>query len=506
MPLADGLGAYHRAIPCAAASSPWFDEGLRLYYAFDLEGAEHAFRRAAQGGSCAIAAWGVALALGHNLNVPAMPERRAAARAALPAAAGSPAERGLVDALRARYAGDDVAARDRAYADAMRALAARVPDDPDVAALTAEALLDLRPFAQWSPKGEPAPETPELVALLERGLRRWPDHPGLNHYYVHAMESSPHPERALAAAERIGAMMPAAGHLVHMPSHIYLRVGRYAEAAEQNRKAIVADRRWEEAGRAGPLYAMYPLHDHHFLWLATLVLGRAAEARAEADVLAAACAPAMLRAMPGMEPLLTAPVLTALRFGEHQRLLTIPAPPASDEWPFAAGIWHFARARAHAALGARDAARRELDALDALITALPVAPVRMMGANAAADVLRVAAGIARGDLLARSGDVPGAERLLRDAVAREDALRYDEPPSWPLPARQVLGRVLLDARRHADAAAIFEADLAAHPNDGWALLGLAAAWKGLGRPTGTVDARVRAAFAHADRMPSLSAL
>jgi hypothetical protein len=437
-----------------------------------------------------------------------MPDRRAAARQALASApaTGSPVERALLAALRLRYAGDDLGAADRAYAQAMRAAHAQYPADPDVAALFAEALLDLRPFAQWTPRGAPAPETPELVALLEAALARWPEHPGLNHFYIHTMESSPHPERALPSAERIGTMMPAAAHLVHMPSHIFLRTGRAADAAEANRKAIAADARWQQAGRGGPYYAMYPLHNHHFLWLSTLALGRAEEARAEATLLAAACTPEMLRMMAGMEPLLVVPSLTEVRFAEWTRVLALPAPWESprDEWPFASGVWHFARARAYAALGKPDQARGELDELARLIASTPAA--RKMGANAAVEVLRVADGIARGDLLARTGHAAEGERLLREAVARQDALYYDEPPSWPLSAREPLGRVLLAGRRWAGAARVFEDALAKTPESGWALIGLRAATAGRGGDVAELDRRIERAFAKAERIPSADQL
>jgi tetratricopeptide (TPR) repeat protein len=494
LPLAVGIGHHHRDTSCPPGAAPWFDEGLALYYAFDLEGAERAFRRAGEGNDCAIARWGVALSLGVNLNVPSMPDRRKAARAAVAQAqgGGSLVERGLIEALRVRYDGDDAGAGDKAYANAMRALHKQFPDDPDVAALFAESLLDLRPFAQWSPKGEPAPETPELVETLETLLERHVQHPGLNHYYVHAMESSPHPDKALDAARRLEALMPAAGHIVHMPSHIYLRTGRYAQAAEANRKALAADERWSEQGRVGPLYAMYPLHDHHFLWLALLHLGRAEEAKKEAKQLVDACTPEMMRAMPGMEPLLATPILTAVRFAEWERLLTLSESFASNEWPLADGLWHFGRARAYAALGKADQARKELDAIDQLF--ITVREDRRMGANTTLDVLHVAAAVARGDLASRMGDPIAAERTLREAVAREDALLYDEPPSWPLPAREVLGRVLLDHKKWQAAIDVFNAALARNPDDPWALVGLRAATAGLGGPTRSLDARIRKAF------------
>ena len=259
------LGTYHRAITCLAGNDA-FDDGLRLYYARSISRAPSgAFRGVPRG--CAIGRWGVAVALGHNLNVPSMRSRRYAAKRMLAEAEldrASPVEVALVAALVKRYDPEEIAAGDRAYAEAMRSVHAKYPEDPDVAALFAEALLDLHPFSQWAPDGTPRYETPELVALLEGALKKSPDHPGLNHFYIHTMESSPHPEKATASADKIGTMMPAAAHHVHMPSHIYMRIGRYADAAAQNRRAIVADQAWQAQGNAGPLYAMYPLHNHHF--------------------------------------------------------------------------------------------------------------------------------------------------------------------------------------------------------------------------------------------------
>ena len=492
---AEGLGSHHRAISCAGAErGAWFDEGLRLYYAFDLEGAERAFRRAEAGG-CAIARWGVALALGPNLNLPQLPARSAAARAILapPPDGAWPVEAALYLALRGRYDGATPAAGDRAYAAAMRALRGRFPHDADVIALGVAARLELRPFAQWSPRGAPAPDTLDLVATLERALAEAPAHPGLVHYYVHAMEGSPYPERALAAADRVGTLMPAAPHLVHMPSHIYLRTGRYADAAAWNRKAIAAGEAWRRGGRVGPIFEMYLLHNHHFLWLAALALGRSTEARAEAELLARACTPEALAAMPGMEPLLALPALTAVRFAEWGRIGALPLP--GEDRPFAGGLVRFARVRALAARAAPEA-DGELAALDRIAASLRRAPPA--GANPPGAVLRLAATLARGDLMARRGAGDAAVRTLREVVRLEDALAYDEPPSWPLPARETLGRVLLDAKRFTEAATVFAEALRRRPDDGWSLDGLARALEGQGKPAEALRARAQGAFAEAD--------
>ena len=277
--LYDDLGSYHRRVTTRwGAAQRWFDQGLRLAYAFNLEEAERSFRRAAEiDPKCAMCFWGVSLALGPHINLAALPERTTAAHAAAVRAQAlsrraSPVERALIAATVCRSADpapSDPAgqtALDQAYADAMRGVRRRFPDDPDVAALTAEALMDLHPWDLWTADGQPKADTEEILGLLEWTLRHAPDHPGANHYYIHAVEASPHPEKALASAGRIAKLIPGAAHVVHMPSHIYARVGRWEEASAANRRAIVVDRGY--LAQAGPLgfYPMYVAHNYQFLW------------------------------------------------------------------------------------------------------------------------------------------------------------------------------------------------------------------------------------------------
>ena len=463
-PRVAGLGVYHRAVTCANNAD--FDDGLRLYYAFDVEAAEAAFRRATAP-PCAMAEWGVALALGPNVNTPQLPARREAAHEAITRALAIPTtsavERGLVEALAVRYEGDASAA-DRAYANRMRALRTQYSDDSDVEALAAEALLDLHPFAQWSPDGKPAEDTPELVALLEKARARDRAHPGLMHYWIHTMESSPEPERALEAARAIGTLMPSQGHLVHMPSHIFLRTGLYQEAADWNKQAIAVS----EAAPHGPLYEMYVLHNHHFLWMSLLWLNRESEARHEADLLAARATPEMVAAMPGMETLLTLPALTKLRFSDWQGLLEMTTVPTSQ--PYAHAVQQALRVMAEARLGLASPAH--VAELERFVATIPQA--RSMGANDARDVLAIAVHEARAEVAfsKKKRDPAAGLAALRRAVAAEDELRYDEPPSWPMPARELLGPRLVDAKRYDEARAVFEADLKRHPNNRWAAQGL----------------------------------
>ncbi|MEO6953038.1 MAG: hypothetical protein ABI321_14655 [Polyangia bacterium] len=463
-PRVHGLGVYHRPITCADGGD--FDDGLRLYYAFDVEAAEAAFRRAAST-PCAIAEWGVALALGPNINTPQLPERRAAAHGAILRALAipttSPVERALVEALAVRYEGTDIAASDRAYADRMRAVRKQYPNDSDVQALAAESLLDLHPFAQWTPDGKPAADTPELVELLETARARDPAHPGLMHYYIHAMESSPAPARALEAARTIGTLMPSQGHLVHMPSHIFLRVGLYQEAADWNKKAIAVTAETTH----GPLYEMYVLHNHHFLWMALLWIDRESEALRQAELLAAHATPQMVASMPGMETLLTLPVLTRERFADWQGLLAYPIIPPSQ--PYAHAVQAALRVMAEARLDlARPAHLAELERF-----VLTIPKDRSMGANDARDVLAIAVDEARAEVdFDTKGHAEAGLAALRRAVVAEDALRYDEPPSWPVPARELLGPRLVAAGHLDEARAVFEADLKRHPNNRWAAQGL----------------------------------
>jgi len=443
-------------LSCASDEAD-FAEGLKRFYAFDVEAAEASFRKAAATG-CASGSWGIALALGPNINVPMLPERTSRAKAALAEARGkatTPLERALVDAF-----DKQLDAGNEAYADAMRALQRRYPDDPDLAALTAAALLDLHPFAQWAPDGTPAPETPELVALLEKARAAHPEHVGLTHYYIHAIEASPHPERALDAARAIGTMMPAEGHLVHMPSHIFLRTGRYDEAAAWNDKAIAADAHHA----SGPLYEMYRLHNHHFLWVSLLWLGDRARAEKEAALLADHATPEMVRAMPGMAPLETLPAITRARFDAWEELLALPL----DDDPYARAVETCLRVEAEARLHRPT----ELAAAEALVAKIPSSV--MMGANTARDVLAVALDRARGEAQLESHQVEDGLASLRHAITAEDRLRYDEPPSWPLPTRELLADRLRELHRCADARPIYEEDLRRNPGNRWSTEGVAA--------------------------------
>jgi tetratricopeptide (TPR) repeat protein len=507
VPLYGDLGAHHHAVSTSVPrAQQYFDQGLRLVYAFNHDEAHRAFAEAATlDPECVMAYWGMALALGPNINLPYDPDRERMAWEALEAAKphlakATPNERAYVEALAVRYAADPAQDRERrqvAYAEAMRAVAKRFPDDLDAQTLAAEAMMDLRPWQLWSTSGEPAPGTLEIVAALEDVLRRNPEHPGANHYYIHAVEASPYPERALPSAERVGRLMPGAGHIVHMPSHVYMRVGRYADAAESNRQAVAADERYFEVGEPSEIYrSMYATHNVHFLWAAAAMEGRSAEALASAKQVSASVPPALARAMPMVQYFQPTYLFALLRFGRWPEVMAVPAPPA--DLGYELGMWHFARGFALAAEKKPADAARELAALGRIARETPEDLV--VGLNSARRLLELASAVLAGEVAAARGNVGDAERELRAAVRLEDALSYDEPPPWFLPVRQLLGALLLADRRPAAAVAVYRDDLARNPHNGWSLLGLAQALRAEGDAKGAAEAEAqfRRAWANAD--------
>jgi tetratricopeptide (TPR) repeat protein len=514
-PLYDNLGDYHREISTRSTEAQrYFDQGLRLVYGFNHDEAQRAFEAAERADpSCAICFWGAALTLGPNINLPAIPDRAAAAYAAEQTARrlaprARPVERALIAALAKRYANppptDPEAQKrlDRGYAAAMKEVSRRFPKDLDVATLSAEAQMDLRPWDLWSADGKPRPGTLEIVRTLEAVLAKNPNHPGANHYYVHAVEASPQPGRALDAAARLGTMMPGAGHIVHMPSHIYIRTGRYEEAAEANRRAIQSDASYVAAGGASHIYSMYVAHNHQFLWAAAQTLARSAEAIQAARDAVRSVPIEMLQAMPGFDIALTYPVMSLVRFGKWDDVLKEPALP--DEFPFANAIRHYARAVALARLGRADEAQTERAAFTRVAESVPADATESL--NRAHDLLAVASASLEGRLAAAAGDLEVAVQKLEAGAAAEDHLRYAEPPDWYYPVRQTLGAVLLAAGRAADAERVYREDLARNPENGWSLLGLAESLKAQSRADAEADVRARLekAWRHADVRPAAS--
>jgi tetratricopeptide (TPR) repeat protein len=487
--LYDSLGRYSYQITTASQPGQrWFDQGLRFIYAFNHHEAQRAFREAARlDPNCAMCYWGIALTEGSNYNDPTNAERETKAFAAVQEAqrrAGdsTPRERAFIEALAKRHSADPGAKRealDRAYADAMREVSRQFPDDLEAATFFADAMMNLRPWNLWMPDGTPHPGTEEVVQVLERVLARNPDHPGALHLYIHAVEAGPEPGRAAVAADRLVKQMPGAGHVVHMPSHIYWRIGRYADAVTVNVAAVEADRAYFKTATPSPIVrGLYHPHNIDFIWQAASMEGRSAETIRAAREFAESGSPEMIKAMPDMETAPVAPIVALARFGRWDEVLRQPAPPA--DWLYTTGVWHYARGVAFNGKGQAAEARRELGALETLIQNVP--PERSIAFFfRARNLLQLAANVLAGEIAAKGGDVAGAERLLRAAVAEQDTHWFTEPPPWYFPVRQALGAVLLQAGRAADAEQVYREDLKRNPGNGWSLYGLAQSLRAQGK-------------------------
>ncbi|WP_437309898.1 hypothetical protein [Sorangium sp. So ce388] len=507
VPLFADIGSLHHPVTTSSQlAQRYFDQGLRLIYAFNHDEARRAFQEAARlDPGLAMARWGVALALGPNINQPADPAREQAALEAIEearalAASASEPERAYIEALASRHAtapGVDRAALDRAYAGAMRELARRFPDDLDASVLFAEALMDLRPWDLWTLDGRPQPGTDEIVATLEGVLRREPGHVGANHYYIHAVEASRAPERALPSAERLGGLAPGAGHLVHMPSHIFLRVGRYADASDANERAVEVDRRYIRERRPEGIYPMmYFPHNLHFLSVSASMEGRGAVALRAAWEAVAAVPDHDVRHMPMLEMFRPAPLFALVRFGRWDDVLAEPTPP--PEQRYTTGIWRYARGRALASKGRPDGAAREAAALRAISS--EVHSDAKIGMNRAQDLLEVASLVLESQIASERGETGASVRMLEAAARVEDTLRYFEPPDWPEPVRHTLGAALLKAGRARDAEAVYREDLRRNPQNGWSLRGLEQSLRAQGREeeADAAQERFERAWARAD--------
>jgi tetratricopeptide (TPR) repeat protein len=481
--LFDDLGTHKRRITTTdLGAQAYFDQGLRLLYAFNHDEAARSFATAALlDEDCAMCYWGLAYAVGPNYNVPMLPDRFALAWAALNKATAAavyarPVERELIAALATRYSGPQPHGPeaqhpyDLAYANAMRVVANHYPADDDVQVLAAEALMDTNPWKLWSRTGAPAPQTEEILARLEDVLARSPNHPGANHYYIHAIEASSHPERGLPAARRLPGLMPGAGHTVHMPAHIYQRVGLYAEASAANRTAIAADREYLAMTKPPGYYHMYIGHNWGFLAYSASMEGRATESLQAAREAAKAIPPEMLAMMPGMDFFPAEPLLVMVRFGKWDDLLAEPRP--DPRYHALTGLWLHAHGMALVAKGRVDEAQADLAELNALIARTPA------DEKASNNTTRAILGVGAKALEARIADArqdPSAHALWTVAVALEDGLTYAEPADWFYSLRHFQGASLLADNRPQEAEAAFRADLARHPRNGWALDGLAKA-------------------------------
>lgn len=482
-PLFDNLGTFTRAVATSSAEARrYFNQGMVLTYGFNHAEAGRSFREAARlDPQCAACWWGAALVMGPNINLPMadsdVPEAYAASRKALALREhASPVERALIDALAKRYAETatpDRSQLDLAYANAMRDVAKQFPDDADVQALFAESLLDLSPWDYYSPDGKPKMTTVEVVQALERAKALKPDHPGALHYYIHTLEASD-PDRAVDEADRLWHLVPGAGHLVHMPAHIFIRVGRYHDAVVSNLEATAADKGYIEACQVQGFYplAYYP-HNWHFVWAGATLEGNRAQALEGAGqthhVLHGAPVddPAF---GPALQHLMLAPMFAAVRFAQWDTIEALPAPDPKQIYTTA--IWHHARGMARAARGDLAGAERELTALRRIQADPRLAKQYISTPNTADTVVAIAGGMLAGDIAARRKNYPAAIAALEAAMRKEDSLRYNEPEDWQYPVRLMLGAVLLEAGRPVAAEAAYRGDLEKHRENGWALFGL----------------------------------
>jgi len=481
--LMDGLGDHtHPVTTDSELAQRYFDQGLALSFGFNHDAAIDSFREAARlDPDCAMCSWGIAFAWGPNINAPMGPEAGRAAWEAIQEAQrrapkASAVEREYIDALAKRYAADpnaDRAALDRAFADAMRGLHERHPDDLDAATLYAESLMDLTPWNYYTPEGKPREETLVVIRVLESVLERDPQHIGANHYLIHTFEEY-EPERAEAAADRLASLAPDAGHLVHMPTHIYWRVGRYDDAVALNEQAAAADVAYFAWCRSSKTYATYYNHNLHFLWAAAAAQGRGDLALTTARRLAANIPVEEVPALPFLEDWWPTPLFTLARFGRWDALLAEPRPP--DSLRYATAVWHYARGLAYTRLSRPDEAQAEYAELEKAANDTELAKLAFDPAGGTAQQrLRVGLHHLRGELAAARGDLEAAAAALEEAVWVQDSMNYIEPPAWYFPVRQALGAVLLQDGRAAEAEAVYRKDLEQYPKNGWSLFGLAQA-------------------------------
>ncbi|MGB8221486.1 MAG: hypothetical protein WCF10_02810 [Polyangiales bacterium] len=506
-PLFEGLGTYHRPITTSSAEAQrYFDQGMVLAFGFNHAEAGRSFRHgAALDDRCAMCWWGAAYVLGPNINAPMSPDAGAQAwealqRARALAPAVSPEERDYIAALSARYVEeplDDRRALNQAYANAMKRLSAKYPNDIDAAVLTAEALMDLHPWDFWDFKtGEARDWTPEIEGILESALQRAPDHPMANHLYIHLLEASHAPERALPSAKRLPELTPGAGHLVHMPAHVYIRVGDYHAASEANQAALEADQAYITQCRAQGTYPLaYHPHNYHFLSRTAALEGRSEVALDAANAMSAHVPEDMMR-QPGLTTLQhywITPLYVMAQFGIWDKVLAYPKP--ADDLPYPTGVWHYARGLAFASRGQLAKAQVELDALRVIVADERLESITVWEINSAKSLMQIAERLLTGKLAAERRQWTGAISALKEAVALQDEQNYDEPPSWYTSTRDVLGAVYLKAGRPKAAEKVYREDLQVFPRNGWALFGLAQALRAQGKQAEA--AKVTAAFTQA---------
>ena len=484
--LMSGLGDLHHPVSTSnPQAQQFFDQGLRLIYAFNHDEAGHSFKRAAElDPKLAMAYWVIAEAVGPNYNDPASDDRFKAAHDAIQKALdlsgnGSAIEKAYIEAMVKRFPGDPKADRRKAaedYRDAMRELVKQYPDDLDAATLFAESGMNLHPWGLWHPDGTPEAGTEEIVSTLESVIRRDPNHLGAIHYYIHAVEASRSPERALAAANRLAPLAPAAGHIVHMPAHVYIRTGDYESAVKTNQKAATADEAYIKASGAQGIYPMmYYSHNLHFIAMCSAMNGNYAESKKAADMLAAHVAPAV-KDMPPLEGFMTIPMAVEVRFHRWNDILT--AKPPDPAMKVSTVFYHFARGMALAATGKVADAEAEHKLVSEAEQATPEDVVFAMPVNnKAKDILKIAKNVLGAKIALAKKDNEGAITMLRQAVVIQDSLKYNEPPDWFFPVRESLGAVLLSSGNAVEAEKVFREDLDRNPRNPRSLFGLREALK-----------------------------
>ncbi len=510
-PLFNDLGNYSVKITTdEPLAQRFFDQGLMLTFGFNHAEAVRSFREAARlDPECAMCYWGIAFALGPNINMPmfdeAVPEAYTTSQKAQALApTATPREQALIGALVKRYAPPPVkdrSALDRAFADAMREVARQYPDDLEAQTFFAESLMDLSPWNYWMPNGQPKPATVEMITALERVQAANPQHAGANHLYIHVIEASPNPGRAEGAADRLGPLAPGAGHLVHMPSHIYIRVGRYHDAAVANIKAGEADTSYIAQCQAQGVYPLlYHPHNWHFLWASATFAGKkewAERGALKTRELMGTHQHDDPMFGPYIQHFWLTPLYHQVRFGEWDAILGAPEP---QNLPYPRAIWHYARGMAHAGKGDLDAARRELEAMNAYVKDPELAKVLVSVNNNAQQLAAVARQVLAGNIEARSKNYDRAIAILSEAANHEDRLGYNEPEDWHYPVRQILGAVQLEAGKAAEAERSYRDELARHAENGWSLFGLQQSLAAQGRmaEAAAVGQRLTTAWAGAD--------
>ena len=501
VPLFTNLGSYHKRISTKVpAAQQYFDQGLRFVYGFNHAEAIRSFSHAAEiDPTCAMCYWGIALAYGPHVNAPMDRASGVSAYEAVQKALSLKSyatahERAYIEALAQRYEADpptDRARLDMSYSHAMETVAKAYPKDLDAATLYAESLMDLRPWNYWRPDGTPYPGTTEIVRQLERVLSRNPQHPGACHYYIHAVEAV-NPKAAVPCAERLARLMPGEGHMVHMPAHIYIRVGRWNDAIQANQHAIHSDEVFIEGQHPEGVYplAYYP-HNIHFLAFAATMAGRSAQAIEASDTLTSKVNLDAARQVGLLQEMLPYHALTLTTFGKWDEVLAVPLPPADIR--FSHAMAHYARGVAYAAKGEWAESQA---ALDTVTAAEAETPDGAEGKTA----LSIAVHALKGEIATRRGDLDVAITHFLEAAKIEDAGLYFEPPKWYYPIRHSLGAALVKAGRPAEAEKVYREDLQRFPDNGWSLFGLAQALRAQGKNTESAgaEARFRKAWTDAD--------